>query len=87
MRVCIKNMVEAFSTTCGTLTNNDKIPNLDFLKSLYPGDYRHMFYFVQKKLVSKLQPETLKILGKKIARKMGKVHGAHLRIISHSTLF
>ena len=47
-------MVEAFSTTCGTLTNNDKIPNLDFLKSLYPGDYRHMFYFVQKKLVSKL---------------------------------
>ena len=47
-------MVEEFSTTCGTLTNNDKIPNLDFLKSLYPGDYHHMFNFVQKKLVSKL---------------------------------
>ena len=47
-------MVEAFSTTCGTLTNNDKIPKLVFLKSLYPGDYRPMFYFVQKKLVSKL---------------------------------
>merc|ERR1712055_1268041 len=46
--ICINNMVETFSTTCGSLTNNDKIPNLNFLESLYPDDYRHIFILFRK---------------------------------------